>query len=207
MYIVIPAQISLNSSRLCLVLFVPLYFVCLLFWRTYCSRRCHHCRRRAANFRPILGTYCLWAGGHTCRDMGLQMLKTPADVSPNRHGYICAIVQVCLILSAIKLDRLVSSPAENLSPISRDVIITGAGLQPLRRFSAVTASREGSLPCPAYCDTWPRLLWHVAPPTVTRGLGFCDLIRAIGAIYSLLTTRKVHWWPILTWFSMWTWRK
>ena len=86
------------------------------------------------------------------------MLKTPADVSPNRHGYICAIVQVCLILSAIKLDRLVSSPAENLSPISRDVIITGAGLQPLRRFSAVTASREGSLPCPAYCDTWPRVL-------------------------------------------------
>ena len=207
MYIVIPAQISLNSSRLCLVLFVPLYFVCLLFWRTYCSRRCHHCRWRAANFRPILGTYCLWAGGHTCSDMGLQMLKTPADVSPNRHGYICAIVQVCLILSAIKLDRLVSSPAENLSPISRDVIITGAGLQPLRRFSAVTASREGSLPCPAYCDTWPRLLWHVAPPTVTRGLGFCDLIRATGAIYSLLTTRKVHWWPILTWFSMWTWRK
>ena len=142
---------------------------------------------KAANFRPILGTYCLWAGGHTCRDTGLQILRTLGGrISQSTWMHvlleICAIVQECLIWICWS-----QVPLRIFHPY-RDVIIAGAGLQPLRRFSAVSGSREGSLPCPTYCDTGLRVL---RSHSSDRG-------QLVASVYC---------WPILTWFSVWTCRK
>jgi hypothetical protein len=146
-----------------LLFYVPLKNFSLI-WRH------HHCRWRAAKYRPMLGAQGLWAGrdylsSHTCCNTGPQFVRFhPKDrpiQSLQRHAWGCRGPVLTRILTGIKwkktlwlkrLKRLIDwliiccftfrSISFNLY---RDVTLTGEELQNLGQYSVLRALEQGGI--------------------------------------------------------------
>jgi hypothetical protein len=130
--------------------YVPLKKISLI-WRR------HHCRWRAAKFRPMLCSQGLWAGRDlfcatpaVTQDLGFSgLIRRTAPFSRLlRHKRGCGGSILTRILTGI---------------LYGDVTITGEGLQNLDLCSALGAFEQGTLSCHTCCDTGPRFFFWSHP--------------------------------------------